>query len=89
VAAFTVGTGASVLLATGYSTKGNWVVVQNLTSATNHIFVDNVTGVTTGTGFRIDAAATPVSQEFHVGKGEKLYAISTGGNADTRVVITN
>jgi len=89
VAAFTVGTAASVLLATGYNTKGNNVVVQNLTAANNHIYVDTVTGVTTTTGFQISAAATPASQEFHIGKGETLYARSVTGNADVRVVITN
>lgn len=89
MAAFTVGTAASVLLATGYNTKGNNVVVQNLTAANNHIYVDTVTGVTTTTGFQISAAATPDSQEFHIGKGETLYARSVTGNADVRVVITN
>jgi hypothetical protein len=90
VAAFTVGTAASVLLATGYNTKGNNVVVQNLNAGVNHIYVDTVTGVTTTTGFQISAGvAVPDSQEFHVGKGETLYGISTGGNANIRVVVTN
>lgn len=90
MAAFTVGTAASVLLATGYNTKGNNILVQNLNAVANHIYVDTVTGVTTATGFQISAgAAVPDSQEFHIGKGETLYARSVTGNADVRVVITN